>query len=51
MKVPKGQIKENYPNLLEQNFPFSCRIELEKTLQQCIHEKDDYKEKYEECNR
>ena len=26
MKVPKGQIKENYPNLLEQNFPFLVEL-------------------------
>jgi hypothetical protein len=30
---------------------FFHRIELEKTLQQCINEKDECKEKYEECNR
>ena len=45
-------MEESYISIKGQKFfPFCYRIELEKTLQQCIKEKDEYKEKYEECNR
>ncbi|CAB3983071.1 Hypothetical predicted protein [Paramuricea clavata] len=40
----KCQSKKKYP-------PPDITIELEKTLQQCINEKDEYKEKYEEYIR
>jgi hypothetical protein len=39
------------PNTRINIISFSHRIELEKTLQQCINEKDEYKEKYEEYIR